>query len=140
MPCPYFYPLGQLVWPSAPRLPLGDAYAGLCQADPATPADPDPAALKDCCNLGYARGRCTRFPATDGPDAVRFSVVQDAEGSIRIYWVREKNHRPFDHGPLEYSRAAEGFTGETVSTALRQQAHAYVASYLRRKSRTRKES
>jgi hypothetical protein len=112
---------------------LGDAYAGLCHADPAIPADPDPAALKDCCNLGYARGKCARFPSTGGPDAVRFCVIGDADNLIRVYWVREQDHRPFDHGPLEYSRAAEAFTVADVDAALQQQAHAYVASYLRRK-------
>jgi hypothetical protein len=139
MPCPYFYPVGQLAWPSAPKLPLGDAYAGLCHADPAIPVDPDPAALKDCCNLGYARGKCARFPLNGGPDAVRFTVVADADGTILIYWVREKNHRPFDHGPLAYSCAAEVFAAADLDAALRQQAHAYVASYLRR-TRMRKES
>ena len=140
MPCPYFYPLGQIAWPNAPKLPLGDAYSGLCQADPALATDPDPAALTDCCNLGYARGRCARFPADKGPDAVRFSVVHDSDNVVGIYWVREKNHRPFDHGPLEYSRGSEAFTAVGLDPALRQQAHAYVASYLRRKTRKRRES
>src|SRR5438270_4405060 len=107
MACPYFYPAGQIAWPHAPKLPLGDAYNGLCHADPGRPADPDRAALTDCCNLGYARGRCARFPMDAGPDAVRFSVVDDGEGFIRIYWVREKDHRPFDHGPLDYSRETQ---------------------------------
>jgi hypothetical protein len=137
MPCPYFHPLGQLAWPNAPRLPLGDAYSGRCEADPALPADPDPTTLRDCCNLGYARGKCVRFPDAAGPDAVRFAVTADAGNSIRIYWVREKGHEPFDHGPLEYSTETRVFSPAAVDTAVEQQAQAYVASYLRRKSRLR---
>ena len=38
-------------------------------------ADPDEALLRDCCNLGYARGRWPRFPDEPGPDATRFSVT-----------------------------------------------------------------
>src|SRR6476646_3225294 len=126
MPCQYFQPLGQLAWPNAPTLPLGDAYAGRCQADPALPADPDPVTLRDCCNLGYARGKCARFPDAAGPDAVRFSVTADSGSSVRIYWVREKNHEPFDHGALEYSMAAEEFTAGAVDRAVERQAQAYV--------------
>jgi hypothetical protein len=137
MPCPYFHPVGQLAWPNAPRLPLGDAYAGRCEADPGFPADPDPATLRDCCNLGYARGKCARFPDANGPDAVRFAVTADQGGYVTIYWVREKGHEPFDHGPLEYSRDTEGFTSGSAGPAVQRQAHAYVASYLRRKSRMR---
>jgi hypothetical protein len=135
MPCPYFHPLEQLAWPNAPKLPLGDAYTGLCQADPASPADPDPATLRDCCNLGYARGKCARFPDAAGPDAVRFAVTADAGGSVAIYWVREKGHEPFDHGSLEYSMAAQAFAAASGDAAVEHQARAYLASYLRRKSR-----
>jgi hypothetical protein len=135
MPCPFFHPLGQLAWPNAPKLPLGDAYSGRCHADPALPADPDPVTLRDCCNLGYARGKCGRFPDAFGPDAVRFAVTADTGSSVRIYWVREKGHEPFDHGPLEFSVEARTFLASGTDAAVEQQARAYLASYLRRKSR-----
>ncbi len=135
MPCPYFQPLAQLAWPNAPRLPLGDAYSGRCLADPEGPADPDPVTLRDCCNLGYARGKCGRFPDASGPDAVRFAVTGDDSVAVRIYWVREKAHEPFDHGQLEYSVEAQSFAGAGVDGSVEQQARAYVASYLRRKPR-----
>ena len=133
MPCPYFQPLGQLAWPNAPRLPLGDAYTGRCQADPALPADPDPTTLRDCCNLGYARGKCARFPEAAGPDAVRFAVTAHIGDSVGIYWVREKGHEPFDHGALEFSVADQAFTSAAIDSNVEQQARAYLASYLRRK-------
>ena len=137
MPCPYFYPVAQLAWPNAPRLPLGDAYTGRCNADPEHPADPDPVTLRDCCNLGYSRGKCSRFPEVPGPDAIRFAVTSDSGGSVRIYWVREKGHEPFDHGPLEYSIDARAFQASGVNAAIERQAHAYVESYLRRTVRKR---
>ena len=135
-----FYPVGQLAWPNAPKLPLGDAYAGLCQADPVHESEPGLPALRDLCNLGYARGRCARFPPGDGPDAVRFSVERDRDGLIRICWVREKDHRPFDHGPLEYSLETHDFSAAPVDAAVVRQAHAYISSYLRRKTRQRGEA
>ena len=140
MPCPYFYPVGQLGWPNAPRLPLGDAYTGLCRADPDAQMDPDPVALRDLCNLGYARGRCMHFPAGAGPDAVRFSVARDAGGLVQICWVRERDHHPFDHGRLEYSQEAQSFTGGIAEESVRQQAQAYVSSYLRRKTMDQRKS
>jgi hypothetical protein len=140
MPCPFFYPVQPLPWPNAPRLPLGDAYAGLCHADPACAAEPEPAVQRQLCNLGYARGRCARFPQAEGPDAVRFSVVEDAGHLIRLCWVRERNHYPFDHGPLEYSPEKQAFAAGAAEPGLERQARAYVASYLRRKARVPKPS
>jgi hypothetical protein len=95
------------------------------------------AELKDLCNLGYARGRCARFPVADGPDAVRFAVTHHAGGIVRIIWVREKDHHPLDHGPLEYAVADQKFTTSDADQTVRDQAHAYIASYLRRKARHR---
>jgi hypothetical protein len=140
MPCPYFHPTAELGWPNAPRLPLGDAYTGLCQADPAAEIGPEPAILRDLCNLGYARGRCVRFPSGAGPDAVRFSVVSDDAAVVRICWVRERDHHPFDHGWLDYSREVGTFDGAITAESLLPQAQAYVASYLRRKAGERRKS
>jgi hypothetical protein len=118
-------------------LPLGDAYAGRCEVDPAFPSEPDPATLRDCCNLGYARGKCARFPDARGPDAIRFAITADSGDHVRVYWVREHQHEPFDHGPLEYSVQAGAFTAAPADAAVEHQAHAYLASYLRRKPRQR---
>jgi hypothetical protein len=132
MPCPYFRPVEPLVWASAPILPLGDAYAGSCRADAEGEADPPEGALIDFCNLGYARGRCAHFPEGNGPDAVRFAVKSDAEGTITVAWVRERDHHPFDQGVLEYSEATRAFAAADRGEMLLEQARAYVASYLRR--------
>jgi hypothetical protein len=138
MPCPYFYPVEHLNWANAPKLPLGDAYTGHCQADPAAPVQPEPLALREFCNLGYARRRCPRFPAEAGPDAVRFSITHDAGEFITLYWVREQDHHPFDHGPLEFSTKEQLFTTTPAGERLGQQAHAYVRSYLRRRFKAKR--
>jgi len=79
-----------------------------------------------------AREKCPRFPG-DGADAVRFSISKDQDGVIGIYWVVEKDHLPFAHGPLEYSREAARFIPSHTDPRVAQQAQAYISSYLRRK-------
>jgi hypothetical protein len=137
MSCPYFYPSAPRSLPSdsqAAILPLGDDWAGACRAAPEQPWQPDAATLRPLCNLGYARGACSHFPDDDGPDAVRFTVSGDDGATLRLYYVVERNHHPFAHGPLAYLRAIAGFAGAPESGSLRRQAQAYVESYLRRKS------
>jgi len=113
-------------------MPLGDSWSGVCRATPQGEWRPDPHTLQQFCNFGYARDKCARVPA-DSPDAVRFSISHDREGIVRIYWVVEKDHLPFAHGPLEYSRAEAGLRTTHPDACITQQAQAYVASYLRRK-------
>jgi hypothetical protein len=115
-------------------LPLGGAWSGICRAVPEDVWQPEAADLERRCNLGYARGVCSRFPDDGGPDAIRFTISRDEGAILRLYYVAERDHHPFAHGPLEYSRAAVASTpahacGETLDA----QARAYAASYLRRK-------
>jgi hypothetical protein len=113
-------------------LPLGDAWAGGCLAQPEHPVEPEDACLP-LCNLGYARGVCARFPSATSPDAVRFAISRDDGESLQIYYVRERGHHPFDHGRLEYRRPQGSFLPALPATPLNDQALAYVTSYLRRK-------
>ena len=129
-------------------LPLGEWWKGVCHAAPGAPqAESGAAGGGGCdigcdtecnteCNLGYARGKCARFPDGEGPDAVRFTVSSHESTAIRIYYVVERDHHPFAHGRLEYSPAAAGFVTPPESATLARQAQAYVESY----SRRRKES
>ena len=135
MACPYFFPVEARAQagPNA-MLPLGDAWDGVCRAVPDRPWQPDESILRALCNLGYARGSCARFPAVDGPDAVRFAVSHDDGACLRIYLVVERDHHPFSHGPLEYSRAGGAFVEPPADETTNRQARAYVESYLRRKS------
>jgi hypothetical protein len=114
-------------------LPLGDSWAGTCLAVSSSPWQPDEAMLRPLCNLGYARGSCRRFPSGDGPDAVRFTISRDEGACLRLYYVVERDHHPFAHGPLEYAVSIGVFTGTPLGETLNRQAQAYVESYLRRK-------
>ena len=80
-------------WIDPPRLPLVDAHDGVCEAAAAT-WEPDLETLKECCNFGYARGRCAHFPAGASFDAVRFSM----NGAGEVRYVLEKDYAPLEHG------------------------------------------
>lgn len=135
MACPYFYPIEPGLGGTDPRsamLPLGDLWAGDCSAAPGAPPSPGDPALRLLCNMGYARGACPEFPAGDGPDAVRFTV-RGADGTgVRLYYVLERDHHPFAHGPLEYSLASRSLAAQPSGGSLSRQAEAYAESYLRR--------
>ena len=135
MSCPYFYPVEAR--DGSALLPLGDWWQGFCHALPGAPAaESGTAADGFCdtaCNMGYARGQCARFPAGDGPDAVRFTISSHHGDLIRIWYVVERDHHPFAHGQLEYSTAAAAFAVPPETATLARQAQAYVESYLRRK-------
>jgi len=137
MACPYFcpsVPLAAIAGPQNAMLPLGDAFHGDCRAVPGLAFQPEATVSRQLCNLGYARGQCSCFPSDDGPDAVRFTISADLGASLRIYYVLERNHHPFAHGPLEYSLDDAAFSFTPASPALELQARAYVGSYLRRKA------
>ena len=136
MACPYFFPVVPRTEGSNPQhamLPLGATWTGFCRALSDRAWQPDEAILRSLCNLGYARGTCSRFPSGDGPDAVRFTISRDDGASLRIYYVVERDHHPFSHGPLEYSLANAAFADPPQGEIICRQAQAYVESYLRRK-------
>lgn len=111
--------------------PLRNFWSGLCHAEPAQPFEQsDENVLSESCNMGYARGKCSRFPEAAGPDAVRFTVARDAERMILLSFAVEKNHLPYAQGMLEYSRAEQAFV-VNPNGLIEQQARAYLASYLR---------
>jgi hypothetical protein len=135
MACPHFDPVRPREFSSGSHamLPLGGHWAGFCRAESGVCWEPQGNVLDRLCNLGYARGTCPRFPIGDGPDAVRFTISRDAGDSLGLYFVLERNHLPFAHGPLAYSRAASRFVPPIADNLLSRQAQAYVDSYLRRK-------
>src|SRR6185295_11024675 len=113
--------------------PLGEIYQGTCHADTHTPFSPGDETLRDFCNIGYARRRCSRFPANAQADAVRFAITSDGSGVIRIQYATEVDHLPGPHGLLEYSRASGAFSFSHADRLIQRQAEAYLSSYLRRK-------
>jgi hypothetical protein len=137
MSCPYFDPVApraQGARAEDATLPLGDEWAGLCRVEPDRACEPDQANLRMLCNLGYARGACHRFPATDGPDAARFTLIEDNGTTLRLYYVLERDHQPQAHGALEYSIGRDAFLAAPLGKWTPRQAAAYAQSYLRRKA------
>jgi hypothetical protein len=136
MACPYFFPTEPRVCANTPQqamLPLGGTWTGFCRAVPEGVRPPEDAIVRSLCNLGYARGNCSRFPSDAGPDAVRFTISRDDGEALKLYYVVERDHHPFSHGPLEYSMAREAFADPSPGETICRQANAYVQSYLRRK-------
>ncbi|MBS1857773.1 MAG: hypothetical protein JST11_20555 [Acidobacteria bacterium] len=125
MSCPYFYPTESRG--GSATLPLGGFWAGECRAA-APPAEPGDATY---CNLGYARGLCARFPAAEGPDAVRFAVARDEGGRLGILYAIERDHYPGAHGTIEFAPGGEA--APAPDGLLERQAAAYAESYRRRK-------
>jgi hypothetical protein len=136
MACPFFYPVARFEtdsWAIPPRLPLGDPYTGECRAAELA-FQPEETRAREICNLGYGRSRCDRFPERAPSDAVRFHVARDAGELIRIQFVFEKDCWPQGHGVFECSSASGELSSGPGDQILRQQAAAFVKSYLRRKS------
>jgi hypothetical protein len=135
--CPYFYPVHAKSQDTAPPgvLPLGGLWSGFCRAVPGQASPLEDA--RRVCHLGYARGECSRFPVEDpGADAVRFTIARDTGRSVSLYYVLERNHHPWAHGSLEYSRATACFVQPPPGEIVSRQAEAYVESYLRRTKET----
>jgi hypothetical protein len=107
---------------------LGDAYAGVCLARAGEVVEPSESRQVELCNRGYARGACECFPAEAVADAVRFSVVSETDGRVRLVWVRERDHAPVEHGEVVCAAGqVEGASG-----LLEAQARAFVESFRRR--------
>jgi hypothetical protein len=138
MACPYFYPVdrnGGDRSASFAILPLGDAWSGVCRAAEGSPHQPEDTQLRPLCYFGYARGRCHCFPALDaGPDAIRFTIASDDGAALGVSYVMERDHHPYAHGRLQYSRGDSGFLPQPAGEIFARQAQAYVESYLRRKN------
>jgi hypothetical protein len=132
MACPYFYPVARFEtspWSVPPRLPLGDAFLGVCRAPGSTvqpPFQPNETRIREVCNLGYGRHGCEQFPEASTSDSIRFHVAKDEGELISIQYVFEKDCWPGEHGD------AATLTDETS----RRQAQAFLESYLRRRSAT----
>jgi hypothetical protein len=97
-------------WEPPPRLPLGGAWSGFCQALASGSFTPPEALQRELCNCGYARGRCAYFPAESQTDAVRFALTGTAaNGEQRLLYIFEKDHAPAAFGEFreaEHTNAA----------------------------------
>jgi hypothetical protein len=133
MACPFFLPLERLeggAWPHPSRLPLGNGWRGSCMASE-TSFQPDERFLHEYCNLGYAAG-CPNLPATRECDAVRFSVAKCLNGRVTLNFVFERNHLPFRHGTIEFSKAKQCWMAPHADPRVQKMAECYLDSYLRK--------
>ena len=137
MSCPYFYPVEPDTSDTDVRsalLPLGLIWVGVCHAGAAESGPPEEASVRRLCQLGYARERCSRFPANDaGADAVRFTISRDDGQLLHLHYVLERDHHPYAHGSLEYQRGSARLVRAPQNEIVRRQAEAYITSYLRQK-------
>ena len=134
MACPYFFPsepLNARLWVIAPRMPLGEAYDGTCRAETDEVFQPSREVVRELCNCGYARGRCERFPVGAAGDAVRLSLMDEADGKLRMTWIIEAEHVPVEHGTIVYD-LREGSMEGSQDAVMSAQVRALVATYLRR--------
>ena len=142
-----------MAWAFPSRLPLGAGFCGTCRAP--TPAwaksaqsggpgaagegaeaTPDDAALRDFCNVGYARG-CSRMPVERRADSVRFAVTADKGERVILSYVYDRDHLPVAHGQLEYDCIRQRWLSAVADACLERQAECYLAIYLEKHPRPR---
>jgi len=130
-------------WPHPARLPLGCGWRGHCTVPGHEGEAPSPEELREFCNLGYA-GRCSRLPEERAWDAVRFAVVavrtHEAEDDhrrqanrVRLCYVCEREHRPVEHGTLEFNVADSRWVERHPDRRVQQMAECFLAEYLKKK-------
>jgi hypothetical protein len=133
MPCPFFEPQALASDPAHPhaRLPLLDEYDGVCQA--AADAFRVPRDLRfPCCNHGYSRGACSRFPASETRSSIRFDVLSVNPESLELLFVEERDHFPVNWRSVRYIVGTESIDPGLEDACARAQVVAFCRSYLRR--------
>lgn len=116
-------------WMHPARLPLGGGWNGHCTAPGHQGCQPTVDELREWCNLGYATA-CARRPKQNSCDAVRFSVVRDAESQLRIFYACESAHRPAGHGTLDYDATSKKWISFHTDARIQKMAECYLQSYL----------
>jgi hypothetical protein len=133
MPCPFFEPQALAADPAHPnaRLPLLDEYDGVCRA--AAEAFRVPRDLRfPCCNHGYSRGSCSRFPASETRSSIRFDVLSANRESLELLFVEERDHFPLNWRSVRYIVGTESIDPGLDDGCARAQILAFCKSYLRR--------
>ncbi len=134
--CPFFMPTQKLqgnAFLHPARLPLGAGWSGHCCAPGHEGAEPSDDELRELCNLGYAAA-CSRLPAQRSCDAVRFSIVQNRGAHLLLCFVCESEHRPAEHGELEYNASLGQWTSSHHDPRIQKMAECYLESYLLRRN------
>jgi len=149
MACPYFMPVERLEngsWPHPARLPLGSGWCGHCTAPGHEGERPPQDVLEAFCNLGYASS-CSWAPSERAWDAVRFavSVPPDAQRKSRkavtlaparvltLRYVCERDHRPINHGELEFDLAHATCLRRHDDLRIQKMAECFLDAYLNKR-------
>ena len=133
MPCPYFEPKQVATDPQHPRarLPLLEEYDGLCHAM----RDPLPvssAVRFQCCNHGYSRGLCERFPGNESRSGVRYNIARRTGTALEIICIEEQQYAPLRWYSITYFFENQRIEPELSDICIRAQVLAFCKSYLRR--------
>ena len=134
--CPYFIPEKRSeseLWQHRARLPLGDGYEGHCSVHGQENVKLTDEELKSACNLGNAC--CSRLPADRALDSVRFHVKQDSGSALLVQFCTERDHRPREHGLLQFDTSSGTFVASATQPAIVRLAQAFVQSHLERHPR-----
>ena len=133
MPCPFFEPQQVASDPhdATARVPLIEEYEGSCRAG----AVVQPVEVADrfrCCNHGYSRGNCARFPLDDARCAYRFHTVKSDGTSLDLIWIEERDYAPVRWESVRYSFLDDSLTPQPFDICLRAQVIAFCRSYRKR--------
>lgn len=135
MACPFFQPAEtwhDSEWLAPPRLPLGEAFRGVCRVRGEL-YEPGRETLRLYCNRGYARNGCGQFPADATADALRFSLVSDRDGVLIVQYIFERDYSPVDHGRIEFVERSAEWSSPLEDPIAWVQAKAFVESYRKRR-------
>jgi hypothetical protein len=103
--------------------------------------------LESFCNLGYADG-CGWVPRERAWDAVRFAISSPPEAGkgrvsgkvgvvpsslIRVRYVCESNHRPVEHGALEFDLTHATWVQHHSDARVQKMAECFLDSYMRKR-------
>jgi hypothetical protein len=135
-------------WPHPARLPLGGGWCGHCTAPGHEGELPPQDVLEAFCNLGYASS-CNWSPAERVWDAVRFAVSAPPDFAERaapqkvaalparllvLRYVCERDHRPVEHGDLEFDLAQAAWLRRHDDARIQKMAECFLESYLKKKA------
>ena len=135
-------------WPHPARLPLGGGWCGHCTAPGHEGELPPQYVLEAFCNLGYASS-CNWSPAERVWDAVRFAVSAPPDFAERaapqkvaalparvlvLRYVCERDHRPVEHGDLEFDLAQAVWLRRHDDARIQKMAECFLESYLKKKA------
>ena len=151
MACPYFMPVARLEngsWPHPARLPLGAGWCGHCTAPGHVGEAPPQDVLEEFCNLGYASS-CDWSPQERLWDAIRIAVSAPSDLAIKrearnpadvparilvLRYVCEKDHRPVQHGDLEFDLSLATWLKRHDDPRIQKMAECFLESYLKKRA------